>query len=230
VARKGQRGPGSVEGTPRGRRLDGGGSAPSPEFRVLLAEDEASVAASVAAQLRALGHQVVAEAATGQEAVALAERTKPDIAILDIRMPDGDGMDAARRIVERQPLPVVFLTGHFDERLVAEAVESGGFAYLLKPVTTDQLQAALVLARQRFEEVAGLRDQAARLSQALEARKLVSRAKGLLMERHGLSEEEAHRRMQKEASRSNTRLVEVARAILAARAFMGGPEQDTGSL
>jgi response regulator NasT len=195
-------------------------------LRVLLAEDESSVAASLAAQLKALGHQVVAEAATGREAVELAARTHPEIAILDIKMPDGDGIEAARRIAARTPLPVVFLSGHFDEELLEGVIESGGFAYLLKPATSDQLQAALALARRRFGEMAGLRDQAARLGEALEARKVISRAKGLLMERHRLSEEEAHRRMQKEASRCNMKLVEVAQAILAARAFVGGQGEE----
>jgi AmiR/NasT family two-component response regulator len=190
-------------------------------LRVLLAEDEPAVAASVEEQLRALGHEVVGEAATGEEAVSLATQTDPDVVVMDIVMPDGDGIEAARRIAEQSPTPVVFLSGHFDEDLLEGVVASGGLAYLLKPATSGQLQAALTLARERFREMKDLRDQAHRLEQALEARKLLSRAKGLLMRRHGLTEEEAHRRMQKEASRSNTKLVELARAILAAEPFVG---------
>ncbi len=190
-------------------------------LRILLAEDEPAVAASVEEQLRALGHEVVAEAATGEEAVSLARQTDPDVVVMDIVMPDGDGIEAARRIAEQAPTPVVFLSGHFDEDLLEGVVASGGLAYLLKPATSGQLQAALTLARERFREMKDLRDQAQRLEQALEARKLLSRAKGLLMRRHGLTEEEAHRRMQKEASRSNSKLVELARAILAAEPFVG---------
>jgi AmiR/NasT family two-component response regulator len=190
-------------------------------LRILLAEDEPAVAASVEEQLRALGHEIVGEAATGEEAVSLAAQTEPDVVVMDIVMPDGDGIEAARRIAEQSPTPVVFLSGHFDEELLEGVVASGGLAYLLKPATSGQLQAALTLARERFREMKDLRNQARRLEQALEARKLVTRAKGLLMRRHGLTEEEAHRRMQKEASRSNMKLVQLARAILAAEPFVG---------
>jgi len=190
-------------------------------LRILLAEDEPAVAASVEEQLRALGHEIVGEAATGEEAVSLAAQTEPDVVVMDIVMPDGDGIEAARRIAEQSPTPVVFLSGHFDDELLEGVVASGGLAYLLKPATSGQLQAALTLACERFREMKDLRDQARRLEQALDARKLVTRAKGLLMRRHGLTEEEAHRRMQKEASRSNLKLVQLARAILAAEPFVG---------
>ena len=199
-------------------------------LRVLLAEDESAVAAALAEQLRALGHRVVGEAASGDEAVRLAAKMHPDVAILDIKMPDGDGIEAARRIAERSPLPVVFLSGHFDEALLEGVAEAGGLAYLLKPATSDQLQAALTLAQRRFGEMTDLREQVVRLEHALEARKLVGRAKGLLMDQRGLTEEEAHRQMQKEASRTNTRLVDLAQAILAAGRFVGGPENGAGSL
>jgi len=184
-------------------------------LKVLLAEDEHAVAASIEQQIRALGHEVIAEATTGDEAVRLAAQKRPDIIVMDIRMPDCDGIEAARRIAEQSPLPVVFLTGHFEEEFLAGAAASGGLAYLLKPATSEQLQAALTLAHTRFAEMRDLKDQVVRLEKALEVRKLVSQAKGLLMARHGLSEEEAHRRMQKEASRSNQKLVDLARAVLA---------------
>lgn len=190
-------------------------------LRILLAEDESAVAASVHEQLHALGHEVVGEAATGKEAVSLAAKLKPDLVLMDIVMPDGDGIAAARQIAEQSPTPVVFLSGHFDEGLLEGVVASGGLAYLLKPATSDQLQAAVALAQGRFREMKDLGEQVRRLEEALEARKLVTRAKGMIMQRHGLTEEEAHRRMQKEASRANTRLVDLARAILAADPFVG---------
>ena len=190
-------------------------------LRILLAEDDPAVAASVEQELRALGHEIVGEAATGKEAVSLAAQIEPDLVVMDIMMPDGDGIEAARQIAERSPTPVVFLSGYFDEDLLEGVVASGGLAYLLKPATSDQLQAALTLAQEQFRQMKDLRDQARRLEQALEARKLVTRAKGLLMQRHCLTEEEAHRRMQKEASRSNMKLVDLARAILAAEPFVG---------
>jgi response regulator NasT len=189
-------------------------------MRILIAEDEPAVAASIARQLAALGHEVVAEAASGGEAVRMAATTDPDLVLMDIVMPDGDGIEAARRIAEQTPRPVVFLSGHFDEGLLAGVVESGGPGYLLKPATSDQPQAALSLARQRFSEMADVRDQVLRLEEALEARKLIARAKGVLMHRYRLSEQEAHRRLQKEASRSNRKLPDLARAILAAEPLL----------
>jgi AmiR/NasT family two-component response regulator len=191
------------------------------DLKILLAEDDPAVAAAVQEQLRALGHEIVAEATTGRQAAELAAQIKPDVVVMDIVMPDGDGIEAARRIAEQSPAPVVFLSGHFDEDLLDGVVASGGFAYLLKPATSEQLQAALVLARERFRQMKDLGDQVRQLEHALAARKLITRAKGLLMERHGLTEEEAHRRLQKEASRSNMKLVDLARAILAADPVLG---------
>jgi AmiR/NasT family two-component response regulator len=193
-------------------------------LRIVVAEDEAATATPLVEQLRSLGHCVVGEAATGQAAVELALAARPDVVLMDIVMPDVDGIEAARRIAERAPVPVVFLSGHFDEQLLEGVVEAGGMAYLLKPASKDQLQAALALANKRFSEMADLHAQAEELTRLLEARKLVSRAKGLLMAKHGMSEEEAHRRMQKEASQTNTKLADLARAIIAAGAFVGQAE------
>lgn len=192
----------------------------SQGLRVVLAEDEPAVAAAIVEQLRALGHRVVGKAATGEEAVRLAAEQRPDVIVMDIRMPDCDGIEAARRIAESCPAPVVFLTGYFDEELVAGAVASGGLAYLLKPAVSAQLGAALDLAHTRFHEMKDMKDHIARLNRALEARKLVARAKGILMQRCGLTEHEAHRRMQQEASRSNVKLAELANSILAAEAVV----------
>jgi len=193
-------------------------------LRVLVAEDEASVATALEAQLRSLGCEVVGEAATGRGAVELAAKVRPEVVLMDIKMPDMDGIEAARMIAEQCPVPVVFLSGHFSDELLEEVISVGGMAYLLKPASAEQLQAAFNLARKRFAEMRDLRSQVDKLKEALEARKLITRAKGLLMARHGIGEEEAHRRMQKEASCSNTKLVDLARAILAAGAFVGGKE------
>ena len=196
-------------------------------MKILLAEDDSAVVVALIDQLRSLGHEVVGEAATGRQAVQLAEETRPELVVMDIMMPDGDGIEAARQIAEKCPVPVVFLTGHFDEELLSGVAESGGMAYLLKPATADQLQAGITLARARFDEMADLRGQATRLAEALETRKLITRAKGLLMQRRGLTEEEAHRSMQKEASRGNMKLVDLSRAILTADVFVGN--EDTGA-
>jgi len=171
---------------------------------------------------------VVGEAATGREAVELAGKRRPDVVLMDIKMPDMDGIEAARMIAEQCPVPVVFLSGHFNDELLAEVVSAGGMAYLLKPASTEQLQAAFNLARERFAEMRDLRRQVEKLREALEARKLIARAKGLVMARQGIGEEEAHRRMQKEASGGNMKLVDLARAILAASAFVGEEQSGTG--
>jgi response regulator NasT len=188
----------------------------SEAFTVLLAEDEGAVAASVAAQLAGLGHRVLAEAVTGSEAVALAISLKPQVIIMDIVMPDCDGIEAARKISQDCPTPVVFLSGHFDQALLQGVTEAGGLAYLLKPATPDQLQAALTLAVRQFREIQDMQEQLTRLDQALEDRKVLAKAKGLIMAQHGITEQETHRWLQKQASRSNVALIELARAIVAA--------------
>jgi response regulator NasT len=187
-------------------------------MRVLIAEDEAAVAASLGKQLEELGHTVVGEAADGVEAVQLAAALQPEAILMDIAMPEMDGIEAAREIAQQSPRPVIFLSGFFDEELLRGVVEAGGMAYLLKPATASQLGAALSLAAQRFGEMDDLRQQVTQLNEALEARKLVTRAKGALMERHGWTEQEAHRRMQKEASSRNMKLADLARALLTAEA------------
>lgn len=189
-------------------------------LKILLAEDESAVAISIKRQLHNLGHQVVAEATTGREAIELTARERPDVVIMDIKMPDCDGIEAAHHIAQESPTPVVFLSGYFDKELLTGVIASGGLAYLLKPVTSDQLHAAISLACTRFGEMRDLHEQSARIEQALEERKLISRAKGVIMQQRGVSEQDAHRLMQKRASRSNMRLADLARAILTANSII----------
>lgn len=187
-------------------------------MRVLIAEDETAVAVALGKQLEELGHTVVGEAANGGEAVRLAADLQPDVIVMDIAMPDMDGIEAAREIARQGPRPVVFLSGFFDQELLQGVAQAGGMAYLLKPATASQLEVALSLAVERFGEMDDLRQQVTQLNEALEARKLVARAKGGLMERYGWTEQEAHRRMQKEASSRNMKLADLARALLTAEA------------
>jgi AmiR/NasT family two-component response regulator len=194
-------------------------------MRVLIAEDDAVVAASLGKQLEELGHHVVGEAADGREAVKLAASLQPEAIVMDIAMPDLDGIGAAREIARQCPRPVIFLSGFFDEALLHGVVEAGGMAYLLKPATASQLGAALSLAVQRFGEMGDLRQQVTQLNEALETRKLVARAKGTLMERHGWTEQEAHRTLQKEASSRNMKLADLAQAILTAEAVGEGARE-----
>jgi len=184
--------------------------------RILIADDEAIRLMTLKRQLAALGMDVVAEATTGREAVALARDTAPDLAILDIKMAELDGIEAARAITRERPIPIILLTAYSDQGLIERAAAAGVFAYLVKPVGEEDLLPAILTARTRFREFHALRGEVASLGDALEARKVIERAKGMLTDRFRLSEAEAFRRMQIQSQRENKRLVEIARALLAA--------------
>ena len=140
---------------------------------------------------------VVGEARDGEEAVALALSLEPDLAIMDVKMPKLDGIDAARRILNERPIPIVMLTAYGQEELVSRAVEAGVFGYLVKPFREADLLPAIQTARARHDELAALREEAESLSEALAARKTIERAKGLLMEKEGLSEQDAFARLRR---------------------------------
>ena len=156
-----------------------------------------------------------AEAKDGEEAVALARSAEPDLALLDVKMPKLDGIDAARRILEERQLPIVMVTAYGEEELVSRAVEAGVFGYLVKPFRESDLLPAIATARARHDELAALREEADSLSEALAARKAIERAKGLLMEREGLSEQDAFARLRKASQISGRPLKVVADALIA---------------
>lgn len=185
-------------------------------LRVLIADDESIRLLSLRAQLTALGHQVVAEATTGVEAVALARQTQPDLAILDIKMPVMDGIEAAEQITQIRPIPIILLTAYSESQLVERAARANISAYLMKPVAEEDLLPAITLALARFREFQALRREVADLREALEARKVIERAKGILMRRLNLTEEEAFRRLQRRSQDTNRKLAEVAQAIVLA--------------
>ncbi len=185
-------------------------------LRILIADDDSLHVMSLRQQLEELGHRVVAEAYTGREAVLLAEECQPDLALLDIMMPDMDGIEAARRITAQRPIPILLISAHSEHELAVRADQAGIFAYLVKPVTARDLRPALLLARSRFREFQLLRQEVDDLRQALETRKLVERAKGILMRRLHLTEEEAFRRLQKRSQDENRKMREVAQAIITA--------------
>jgi len=185
-------------------------------LRVLIADDESIRLLSLAAQLTALGHRVVAEAAQGDEAVRLAAEHRPDLVILDIKMPVMDGIEAAERITQAQPIPIILVTAYSEAQLVERAARANISAYLMKPVAEDDLLPAITLALARFREFESLRREVADLRDALDARKVVEKAKGILMRRLDLSEEDAFKRLQKQSQDTNRRLAEVAEAIVLA--------------
>ncbi|MHB1007364.1 MAG: ANTAR domain-containing response regulator [Chloroflexota bacterium] len=185
-------------------------------LRVLVADDEAIRLLSLTAQLHNLEMDTVGEASNGREAVDLARELKPDLVILDIKMPEMDGIEAAKAITAERPVPIVLLTAYSERELAQRAIEAGIFAYLIKPISEADLLPAIVLATSRFAEFQLLRREIDDLREALETRKLIEQAKGILMQRRRLNEADAFRLMQKQSQNENKRLVEIARAIITA--------------
>jgi AmiR/NasT family two-component response regulator len=183
-------------------------------LRILVAEDETIIRLDLRSLLESAGFEVCAEARDGEEAVALARSEQPDIAILDVKMPRLDGIEAARRILDERPIPVVMLTAYGQEELVSRAVEAGVFGYLVKPFRESDLLPAIRTARARHEELAALREEAESLAEALAARKSIERAKGLLMAKEGLSEEDAFARLRKASQVSGRPLRVIAEAVV----------------
>lgn len=188
----------------------------SESLRVLIADDEALHNLALTSQLETLGHQVVATASNGKEAVELARQTKPDLAFLDIRMPTMTGPEAAHEIANERAIPMIILSAYSDARTVDEAIRAPVFHYLVKPVDPDDLAPAIAVAKARFEEWLDARRQKEMLELRLEERKIIERAKGLLMDSRGLSEKEAYRFLQKTSQDKNTPMVELARKLLLA--------------
>ena len=176
-------------------------------MRILVAEDETIIRLDLKALLERAGFQVCAEARDGVEAVELARTEKPDLAILDVKMPRLDGIEAAKRILDERPIPIVMLTAYGQEELVSRAVEAGVFGYLVKPFREQDLVPAIATARARHEELQALREEAESLAEALAARRAIERAKGLLMAKEGLTEQQAFERLR--------RLKVVAEALIA---------------
>jgi len=184
-------------------------------MRILIAEDETIIRLDLRELLERSGFEVVAEARDGEEAVELALAESPDLALLDVKMPKLDGIDAARRILEERPMPIVMVTAYGEKELVARAVEAGVFGYLVKPFRETDLLPAIEMAQARHEELVALRAEADSLAAALAARKAIERAKGLLMEREGLSERDAFARLRKASQISGRKLEVVAEALIA---------------
>jgi len=183
--------------------------------RILIAEDETIIRLDVRTLLEKAGHEVVAEARDGEEAVALAVEHDPDLIVMDVRMPHLDGIEAARQITDRKPVPIVMLTAYAEQDLVTRASEAGAFAYLVKPFREVDLLPALNTARARFEELEALREEAADLAEALASRKAVERAKGILMRKDGIDEEEAFRRIRAASQKTGRTMRVVADALIA---------------
>jgi response regulator NasT len=189
--------------------------AASDRLRVLIAEDETIIRLDLKEILERADFEVCAEARDGAEAVELARATQPDLAVLDVKMPRLDGIDAARKILDERPIPIVMVTAYGQDELVSRAVEAGVFGYLVKPFRETDLLPAVKTAQARHRELLALREEADSLAEALAGRKAIERAKGLLMEKEGLSEEDAFARLRRASQVSGRPLKVVAEAVLA---------------
>jgi response regulator NasT len=191
-------------------------------LRIAVADDEPDMRDYFAKILPRLGHRVVVVASTGTELVAQCRGARPDLVITDIKMPDMDGIDAAVRLYQESPVPVILVSAYHDTELIQRAEADHIMGYLVKPIKQADLEPAIALAIRRFGQFQQLRQEANDLRQALEDRKVIERAKGILMKRGSLDEPAAFRRLQKTASDKNLKLVEVARMIVTAEeAFQG---------
>jgi response regulator NasT len=193
-------------------------------LRILVADDDPLIALGLTERLRSLGHEPIGPAGDGEQAIALAEETLPDLYLFDIEMPNIDGLEAAKQLSEAGlRRPVVVVTGVEDDALVERSIASGVSAYLTKPIDSRELQAAIELAAVRQAEFQVLEAEVDRAHQALEDRKLVERAKGLLMTALHLSEQDAFRRLQLTARERNLRLADVASRIVDQQSLLEPP-------
>jgi AmiR/NasT family two-component response regulator len=184
--------------------------------RIIIADDESLIRMDLREMLTNLGYLVVGEVADGRSAVNQARELRPDIIIMDIKMPDMDGIEAAKTLTEERIAPVVLLSAYSQRDLVQRAREAGVVAYLVKPYREEELAPAIEVALARFQEFKELEAQVTDLQTALETRKLVDRAKGILMDKQGLSEAEAFRKIQKMSMDNRKPMKDVAEAIILA--------------
>jgi len=184
--------------------------------RVIIADDESLIRIDLREMLTNLGYLVVGEVADGRSVVNQARELRPDIVIMDVKMPDMDGIEAAKILTEERIAPVVLLSAYSQRELVNRAREAGVVAYLVKPYREEDLTPAIEVALARFQEFQALQKQVTDLQQALETRKLVDRAKGILMDEQGLTESEAFRKIQRMSMNNRKPMKDVAEAIILA--------------
>lgn len=183
--------------------------------RIVIADDESIIRMDLKEQLSGLGYQVIGEASDGRSAIDLAKLLRPDLVIMDIKMPNGtEGIEAARELTAEKVAPVLLLTAYADQQLVAAAREAGVISYLVKPYRETELLPAIEVALSRFQEFRLLEQENTDLKDAIETRKIVERAKGVLMDTHGLKEAEAFQRIRKASMDSRKPMRQIAEAIL----------------
>ena len=184
--------------------------------KVLIAEDNPKTRLFLKNQLELLGYEVICAVSNGQAAVEKVAELNPNLVIMDVKMPEMDGIDAARAITAKGPVPIILITGLSSDEIAVKAIEAGVFAYLVKPVTKKQLEPAIKLAMARYSEFKSLKVEVDDLKDAIETRKLVERAKGILMKRCNISEEEAFKLLQSHSQKENKKMREIADNIITA--------------
>jgi two-component system, response regulator PdtaR len=192
-----------------------------PAIRILLAEDNDLVAITLEEQLKGLGYDVVGIARSGAQAIELATKLQPDLIIMDIRMPEMEGTEAASRINQQRAVPILMLTAYTDRETIRKAEQAGALGYLVKPVNEAELTPAINIAMARFRELQALRNEVSELQESLEARKLIERAKGILMMRLGLSERDAYERLRQRARDKRAKMKDIAQTIIDAEELLG---------
>ncbi len=202
----------------------------SQPYRFVIADDERTVAAGLQSQLESLGYEVVAMVSDGQRAVEMCRRLLPDAVFLDIEMPGLDGLAAARQITADPGTPVIIITAHGHPNLIDQAVEDGVISYLLKPITTPSLQAAVEIAVARAREFQVLQDNVDHLKATLQERKLIERAKGILMSRKQLSENEAFRLLQRQSQDRRIPMAKLAESIIQTDELLESPSQPVAAV
>lgn len=187
----------------------GSNGSTNHKTRIVIVDDEALIRMGLRRILEDAGHTVVAEASSGDEALRLVPETSPHLVILDIRIPEPNGIEVARRLKVEYPVPIIFLTAFSDQRLLQEAADAGGYAYIMKPVNEPAVLAAIGMVTARWNDLQTAKD-------ALETRKLVERAKGVLMRMLGLSEEDAYHLLHRRSRFLRKPMRDIARDILVA--------------
>lgn len=190
-------------------------------IRIMLAEDNDLVALTLEEQLKSLGYDVVGIARSGAQAMELAAKLLPDLIIMDIRMPEMEGTEAAGRINQQRPVPILMLTAYTDRETIRKAEQAGALGYLVKPVNEAELTPAINIAMARFRELQALRNEVSELQESLEARKVIERAKGILMTRLGLSERDAYERLRQRARDKRAKMKDIAQTIIDAEELLG---------
>ena len=191
-------------------------SRPTSKWRIIIADDESLIRLDLREMLTHLGYDVIAEASDGRMAMELARKLRPDLMIMDIKMPEVDGIAAAEELTRERIAPVVLLTAYSDQGLVERARDAGVVGYVVKPFREAELMPVIELSRARFDEFRTMEREVGTLKDALETRKVIERAKGVLMETHGLRESEAFHRIRKTSMDARKSMKEVAEAILLA--------------